>query len=262
MLARRIRGVEGRYPLASITVVPRAKGDASPAVAGSWRHTAEPPGFPSWLAQNGRGIVITGTSGHRAVVARAAEVIDVAGQAVAVVADLPLADDVVARMQASSNIELIDAGATTAVGGPAAGDGVPAVDDEGVSLGPGGQPVTATGGFQWVGYFDLLDWSTGEQGRGTVNFRFFPTTFYDQVARGGDFSLARIFLLLMMAIGGMFLTIEAVALVMGFALARSITGAVHELFTGTERVRGGTGPIGYRWRPGTSWVSWPGRSMR
>ena len=37
----------------------------------------------------------------------------------------------------------------------------------------------------------------------------------------------------------MFLTIEVVALARGFELARSITGAVHELFTGTERVRRG-----------------------
>jgi sigma-B regulation protein RsbU (phosphoserine phosphatase) len=37
----------------------------------------------------------------------------------------------------------------------------------------------------------------------------------------------------------MFLIIEAVALVMGLALARSITSSVHELFMGTERVRQG-----------------------
>src|SRR4029078_4153702 len=42
-----------------------------------------------------------------------------------------------------------------------------------------------------------------------------------------------------MVIGVMFLIIEAVALVMGLALARSITSSVHELFTGTERVQQG-----------------------
>jgi phosphoserine phosphatase RsbU/P len=35
----------------------------------------------------------------------------------------------------------------------------------------------------------------------------------------------------------MFLVIEAVAFIMGLALARSITGSIHELFNGTERVR-------------------------
>jgi len=37
----------------------------------------------------------------------------------------------------------------------------------------------------------------------------------------------------------LFLIILAVAFLMGFVLARSITGAVHELFEGTEKVRGG-----------------------
>ena len=41
------------------------------------------------------------------------------------------------------------------------------------------------------------------------------------------------------AIGGLFLIIEFIALVAGLALAKSITGSVHELFAGTERVRQG-----------------------
>ena len=41
------------------------------------------------------------------------------------------------------------------------------------------------------------------------------------------------------AIGGLFLVIESVALVMGLALAKSITGSVHALFMGTQRVRQG-----------------------
>jgi phosphoserine phosphatase RsbU/P len=40
-------------------------------------------------------------------------------------------------------------------------------------------------------------------------------------------------------IAGLFLIIQAVALIMGLSLARSITGSVHELFAGTERVRRG-----------------------
>ncbi|HIM52084.1 MAG TPA: HAMP domain-containing protein [Acidobacteria bacterium] len=236
VLERRIRGIEERYPSASIVVVPRAEGAPSRVTAGPWRHTAEPPAFPAWLAQESRGIVMTGNSGRRDVVARAAEVIDVGGGAVAVVADLPLGDDVVARMQAFTRITLIDAGATSAVAGAVAGDAVLAAEDERASFGPGGQPAAAVLGFRWVSDFDLLEWSTGEQGRGTVNFRFYPSAFYDQVIRG---SFASIFWIVLLAIGVMFLTIEAVALVMGFALGKSITGAVHELFTGTERVRRG-----------------------
>ena len=233
VLERRIQGIRARYPLASVAVVPRAAGDPSRAAAGSWGHTGgEPPESPSWLTQEGSGIVMTGSPGRRAVVARAAEVIDVARHVV-VVADLPLADDVVLRMQAFGGIELVDAGASTSVAV------VQAVEDERVSLGPGGHLADGAGGIEWLSDFDLLDWSTGEPGRGSVTFRFHFSTVFDEVVRGGDFSFASVFWIALMGLGGMFLTIEAVALVMGFALARSITGAVHELFTGTERVRRG-----------------------
>jgi len=55
----------------------------------------------------------------------------------------------------------------------------------------------------------------------------------------GGMRLADALMFFLVAIGVMFLIIEAVALVMGLALARSITSSVHELFMGTERVRQG-----------------------
>jgi nitrogen fixation/metabolism regulation signal transduction histidine kinase len=63
-------------------------------------------------------------------------------------------------------------------------------------------------------------------------------------------------------LGGLLLIIQLVALVMGLALARSITSSIHELFLGTERVRHGdfTHRIGSR--AGTSSASWPDRSTR
>jgi sigma-B regulation protein RsbU (phosphoserine phosphatase) len=66
---------------------------------------------------------------------------------------------------------------------------------------------------------------------------------YDRISRAqglfGGRSFGQGLLLLLMVIGILFLIIEAVALVAGLALARSITGSVHELFAGTERVRQG-----------------------
>src|SRR5207237_4377904 len=43
----------------------------------------------------------------------------------------------------------------------------------------------------------------------------------------------------LVVIGVLFLVIQFIALIAGLALAKSITGSVHELFTGTERVRQG-----------------------
>ena len=57
--------------------------------------------------------------------------------------------------------------------------------------------------------------------------------------RIGALSFGQVLLYVLLALGGLFLIIEIGALVMGLALARSITGSVHELFAGTERVRAG-----------------------
>ncbi|PYQ82018.1 MAG: hypothetical protein DMG03_18600, partial [Acidobacteria bacterium] len=46
-------------------------------------------------------------------------------------------------------------------------------------------------------------------------------------------------LMVLFVIGALFLIIEVIAALAGFALAKSITGSVHELFRGTERVRQG-----------------------
>jgi sigma-B regulation protein RsbU (phosphoserine phosphatase) len=52
----------------------------------------------------------------------------------------------------------------------------------------------------------------------------------------GNFTFGQVLLILMGSVGALFLIIQLVAFGMGLALARSITGAVHELFQGTERV--------------------------
>jgi sigma-B regulation protein RsbU (phosphoserine phosphatase) len=65
---------------------------------------------------------------------------------------------------------------------------------------------------------------------------------YDRISSAQGYvgkSLGQGLLVLLFIIGALFLVIEFVALVAGLALAKSITGSVHQLFTGTERVRQG-----------------------
>jgi sigma-B regulation protein RsbU (phosphoserine phosphatase) len=52
-------------------------------------------------------------------------------------------------------------------------------------------------------------------------------------------SIAQLLLAVLALVAVLFLIILAVAFLVGFVLARSITGAVHELFEGTEKVRSG-----------------------
>jgi sigma-B regulation protein RsbU (phosphoserine phosphatase) len=60
-----------------------------------------------------------------------------------------------------------------------------------------------------------------------------------QQANLGIISLGQAILYWLVFVAVLFLIIQAVALVMGLALARSITSSIHELFMGTERVRHG-----------------------
>jgi sigma-B regulation protein RsbU (phosphoserine phosphatase) len=96
----------------------------------------------------------------------------------------------------------------------------------------------------WVTFLDGTDWATGSQRRTTVPFRLTVDDVYRQIAGGpsaptGTFDFARFLLMLVAGIGVLFLVIEIAALITGLGLARTITGAVHDLFEGTERIRQG-----------------------
>ena len=234
VLARRAQAVAGRYPGASIALLTaRSEGgpatDGSQWLAGAWAHANGPQRFPVWLGDTGRGVVMTEAAGAGRVVARAVQRLTLGSGVAAVVADLPLSREVVERVQAASGTVLLEAAADPAVSLPRSA----------VSLSPPAGPIETAGGLSLVSFLDLLDWETGEQVRGTLTFQIRPTVFYGQLVRGLDLYFVRVLLILMVTIGVMFLTIEVVALARGFELARSITGAVHELFTGTERVRRG-----------------------
>jgi methyl-accepting chemotaxis protein len=102
----------------------------------------------------------------------------------------------------------------------------------------------ATGPLNWVTFLEYRDWEAGTPGTLLVSTQLSIAEIYDRIASGhgliGNRSFGQALLLvLLVVVGGLFLVIEGVALVVGLALAKSITGSVHELFTGTERVRQG-----------------------
>ena len=238
VLARRLRGMSGRFPHASMAVMPLVDGNR--IVAGSWDHMTDHPELPMWIETDTGGYVLVRSATGWSVVARSVRLFETDGQRYMLVADLPITGGVVRRMQTARGVTLTTV-TVAEVSSPMSG--VDAIDGsaevERVTV--GGVPVapTLTLELPSVAFVDFVDWSTGDRVRGSIGFRVHPTVFSRRLTQAGDVSLATVFLLGLVAIGVMFLTIEAVALVMGFALARSITGAVHELFTGTERVRQG-----------------------
>ncbi len=259
VLASRIQAVEGRYPDASIAVLWNQAGRDRAAGAGPWRHDSRDLQFPAWLgappdlggpgdARDGfppdaGGLVVTRGRPGWTVVARGVERFDEDGPVYAVVADLPIAGEVTRRMQASRGVTLTDFSVTPTAGGAGAGPagaGAAGAAFEALRFPLGAPPPDGapTLDLPARARVDLLDWSTGRRGRGEVGFTVHPMVFYREVVEGGEYALG-VFVWGLLLLGAMFLTIEAAAMVMGFALAGSITGAVHELFTGTERVRQG-----------------------
>ncbi len=92
--------------------------------------------------------------------------------------------------------------------------------------------------------FDTIEWSTGKPRLASVALSFRAGELYDKLAQAqsvyvGNYSWGQLITLMLVIVAVLFLIIELAALVMGLALARSITSSVHELFMGTERVRQG-----------------------
>lgn len=98
-------------------------------------------------------------------------------------------------------------------------------------------------GLSWFTVLEHRDWETGRRQLLALNVRVSPAALYGSIfgaqARIGEFSLGYAYLAVFVAVAVLFVAIETGALLMGLALARSITGAVHELFVGTGRVQRG-----------------------
>ena len=95
-----------------------------------------------------------------------------------------------------------------------------------------------------VTILDAIDWRTGRIERASISNTFRVRELYERLAAAqsvqlGNMTLSDAILLTLGFVATLFLLIQIAALVMGLALARSITSSIHALFMGTERVRQG-----------------------
>jgi serine phosphatase RsbU (regulator of sigma subunit) len=92
--------------------------------------------------------------------------------------------------------------------------------------------ITAVAGLEWT------DWGTGKGDTTFLRIRFSPGAVMRRLSpRSIDFG--DVFVKVLLVVGGLFLVVYAVALGLGLLLAFSITGSVHSLSRGTERLRKG-----------------------
>jgi sigma-B regulation protein RsbU (phosphoserine phosphatase) len=226
-----------RYPALSMALVP-ADSKQPPIVRGRWEHlkdSGEPlPGVPTWVQRKADGfrgttaVVRKDLANEPELVIRA---VSPAGKVGWVIVDLPIDNAMLNRLYEETGVK---AGSVQL-----ASSGAPLAD----------QPAETSTRFSLFGntvsWFDSYDWGETERvSRATVSLTFkvgelFQRLSAAQSAQFQGVTVTDAFKLMVVVVGVLFLIIELVALVMGLALARSITSSVHELFMGTERVRQG-----------------------
>ncbi|MCU0255563.1 MAG: SpoIIE family protein phosphatase [Vicinamibacterales bacterium] len=265
VLRRRAADAGSAYPglsLAAVPIEPGRCGGAEPAApggsagapvtAGAWIHERAPVFLPAWVLCDGfAGILANGVESATAADAAPdagvfvrAVVFPAGPHAVAIVADVPVTGMIKARIEEATGITIGGASVVTALPLPVQGQAaVPAGESSGTA------PVARGWRFPWVALLDHVDWVTGKTEPLPVNIGLSVPAIYQrlsasQASLGGTRSFGDVMLVLLLFVSGLFLIIEVGALVMGLALARSITGAVHELFEGTGRVR--QGDFGHR----------------
>jgi sigma-B regulation protein RsbU (phosphoserine phosphatase) len=256
-LQQRLAIATERFPFSSVAIVP-VKGrtcevaanrtaratsvhpNVPPLQIGPWRHLDAPATLPRWIGCDGfSGLILYrardgGRDTYRLVM-RATALPDVAEPSWAAIVDVPFTLAIEERLRAETGVRLGD------VAPPQANEWVGRIVD-GHLLEPRPAADNADNamalGSEWVTLLDVSDWDVGATAPATVSMQLNLPEIYDRISTVSSVrSLGQVLLVVLALIGVLFLTIQFVALIMGFALARQITGAVHDLFTGTEHLR-------------------------
>jgi len=216
------------------------------SASGPWKHLPAPRAIPPWIGCTGFSGIVAYT--HRKadgvddqdthLVARAVVFPDARRPAYAVVVDLLVNDALKQQLRRETGVEMKGVNADA---GARAGDARPMIGSDG---GHDDSPAPAVNGFLsgLLSPMEYRDWTTGASGTLTVTIALRVAELYDRISAAegnAGRALGQGLLLVLFAIGALFLIIQIVALIAGLTLAKSITGSVHELFAGTERVRHG-----------------------
>jgi sigma-B regulation protein RsbU (phosphoserine phosphatase) len=254
VLQRRFENNEERYPGLSLALVPRATEMGNPEAsaigplrAGEWKHMDPPESIPAWVSAGGFGGMLAYTPADARdevqLVVRAVGFPTSRDAKWGVVIDVPVDEQVLEQIHQATGVEPGDitlrrqeGDVTRPIPGRARGeDSAPAM--RAVQTDSGKWIVN------WVVYMDFIDWLSGNHGSVSLGIRVSPRDIYERISSAQSrilgMSIGELTLFVLGFIGVLFLVIEFAAFIMGLALARSITGSIHALFLGTERVRQG-----------------------
>jgi len=232
---QRVRQIRASmYPGISVAYLPPG---GQPVTAGSWLPLPVPDRAPPWMKEDvfagSLGIPMKDAAEGEDLVVRSVVKVGAAGAGGIVVVDIPVDGHVIHRLHETTGVRLEN------------------VFD--YSASSPATPIKTTSGQKQrtilfersLAQVDVHEWTSGRIRSDTAVLSYRLNELYKHLSSAqsllvsGNMRVSDALLILLIVIGVMFLIIEAVALVMGLALARSITSSVHELFMGTQRVRQG-----------------------
>ena len=261
-LQRRQVGAMRALPLVSYALVPatrtcRSASDAGasvaitkPITAGPWQHLDPPKAIPEWVSCGGSAGLIAyrdsstrDAADHGYLAARAIAWPDDAEPRFAVVVDVPFTEVLDERLQRDIDIEVGDVSLVFDDGceDSAMSGHTPPGPRTQASRFDGGSRNPLKRSFGWVTILKYFDWRTGRPCDAMMSIRTTMADVWTLISptRVGSRDFGTVLLVIMGLVGSLLFVIQFAAFLVGLTLARSITGAVHELFAGTERVRQG-----------------------
>jgi sigma-B regulation protein RsbU (phosphoserine phosphatase) len=255
LIEARQRNAAGEFAGVSFALVPSGRscadrssgsgGDlaAPPATAaGPWLHVDPPGEVPRWIDCSGFSGVLayatppplpSSSAGDIHMLVRAVAFAGRSQRSFAVIVDIPVNNQETERLRRETGVELRDVFPSTLShdASPMKGRAAPSVTES-----PDRGASRLVSNLRTL--LDYRDWTSGAPGTLNVSMQLSLGEIYERIsAQGLGQNVGQNLLLALSIIIGLFLVIEFVALVAGLALAKSITGSVHELFRGTERVR-------------------------
>jgi sigma-B regulation protein RsbU (phosphoserine phosphatase) len=243
-IARVHRNAGSTYDRLSLAFVPLSADAPSLAHAGPWDHVSAPTSVPEWLRRRTEGwqgtiaVAVPGAPEETALVVRAAvPAVSNERRFGYVITDVPVDAQILDLLYDRTRVR---------AGGVRRGSVSDASLADSINSADGERSVSMFS--KSVTFFDYHDWHDGTPHRAAISMTFRLGDLYTRLSRAqpaqlgvgaGPESLSDAITLILVIVAGLFLIIQFVALVMGLALARSITSSIHELSMGTERVRQG-----------------------
>jgi sigma-B regulation protein RsbU (phosphoserine phosphatase) len=240
IVTRRQANADNEFPGLSVAVVPadRTCGTGATPTPSPSAHVAPPTSLPRWIKCDGFAGVLAyshdrnGSDRVDGIVIRAVAFPDVPRPTFAVVYDFPVSAAVKERLRRETGVEV----ATFAVIRRDQNPARPLVSSGDVDASNVREPAQPS---VLPSLVEFSDWDTGKTGVLAASTERRISELYQRISSGPEKDLGKGLLVALFVIGGLFVIIEAMALFAGLALAKSITGSVHGLFRGTERVRQG-----------------------